>query len=94
MDAYDELKLKGLEEYSDYRYYKGEKQCPYETQSVEAKWWDFERSYHANYKQTGKWKNFAEFLDVWITERAAPESGVDLDKGNPWKEEYEANAPF
>lgn len=92
MDAYDELKLKGREEYAEYRYYKGEAECPYDSQSIEAKWWEFEKNYHDNYRNMHK--TFAEFLDFWITERFAPESGIDISKRNPWKEEYEKNAPF
>lgn len=94
MDSYDEFKLKGREEYAEYRYYKGEEECPYDPQSIEQRWWMFEKNYHDNYKKTGKWKTFAEFLDFYIAERYAPESGVDISKKNPWKEEYEANAPF
>lgn len=94
MDAYDELKLKGLEEFAEYRYYKGEAECPYDPQSAEQKWWMFEKNYHDNYKKTGKWKTFNEFFDHWVKEIAAPGSGYDLAKGNWWKKEYEANAPF
>lgn len=94
MDAYDELKLKGREEYAEYRYYKGEAECPYPQQSIEARWWDFEKRYFEGAGKYRFWKSFAEYFDTWIKERAAPETGHDLAKGNPWKKEYEENAPF
>lgn len=94
--TYDELKLHGREAYSELRYYKGEEQNPYNNNEypVEFKWWNFEKDYFDNYKQSGQWKSFAEFLDYWIKEKAAPEIGHDLSKSNPWKTEYEENAPF
>lgn len=94
MNSYDEYKLKGLEEFAEYRYYKGEAECPYESRSIEAKWWDFEKRYHEGGKSTGNWKTFSDYFDEWIRERAAPETEHDLSTGNPWKKEYEEKAPF
>ena len=95
MDAYDELKLKGLEEYAEYRYFKGEDECPYNSQSIEALWWDFEKRYHEGAaRKSGTWKDFNEYFDGWVRDRAAPETGWDLSKGNRWRKEYEDNAPF
>lgn len=97
MDAYDELKLKGREEYAEYRYYKGEEENPYNQfgdYPPTAKWWSFEKNYYDNHKMSGQWITFSDFLDYWIKEIAAPGSGYDLEKGNWWKQEYEANAPF
>lgn len=97
MNDYDKLKLKGLEAFDEFRYYKGEKECPYNQAGddpVTAQWWHFEKDYFDNYKKSGQWKTFSEFFDHWIKEKAAPEVGHDLSKGNPWKQEYEANAPF
>jgi hypothetical protein len=94
--TYDEFKLQGREEYAEYRYYKGEAENPYNQQDypIESKWWNFEKNYLDNYKKTGKWKNFAEFLDHWIKEIAAPGSGYDLEKGNWWIKEYKENQVF
>ena len=44
--------------------------------------------------QLGQWKTFADFLDHWIKEKAAPEIGHDLAKSNPWITEYKENAPY
>lgn len=94
--TYDEFKLQGVEEFNEFRYYKGEKENPYtfNENSVKFKWWNFERDYFDNYKQSGKWKTFIDFLNQWIKEKAAPEIGYDLDKRNVWLEEYNKNAPF
>lgn len=94
MGAYDELKLKGREEYAEYRYYKGEEECPYESQSIEAKWWDFEYRYHHGAWKDGIWKSFAEYFDSWVYNRAAPETGHNLSTGNPWRKEYDENSPY
>jgi hypothetical protein len=94
MSAYDEFKLKGREEYAEYRYYKGEDECPYYPQSIEASWWDFEKRYHDGARKKGKWKDFSDYFDSWVRDRAAPETGWDLAKGNRWRKEYEENAPF
>jgi len=90
--TYDELKLQGLEEFNEFRYYKGENKNPYtfNDNSIEFKWWNFENDY---YKQSGKWETFKDFLNQWIKEKAAPEIGYDLDKGNKWLTEYEAYSP-
>lgn len=94
--TYDEWKLQGREEYAEFRYYKGEVENPFSQKDyhIESKWWEFEKNYQDNYKKTGKWKTFAEFLDFWITEIAAPGSGYDLSNGNWWKKEYEENQPY
>jgi len=94
--TYDQFKLQGLESFSEFKYYKGEEQNPYDVNIDPElfKWWDFEKNYFDNYRQSGKWKTFAEFLNHWIKEKAAPEIAYNLDKGNPWIEEYNQNAPF
>lgn len=94
--TYDELKLSGREAYSEFSYYKGEVICPYSVNDDVAKfrWWNFEKDYFDNYKKSGKWKNFTEFLNYWIKEKAAPEIGYGLSKSNPWIEEYKENAPY
>lgn len=94
--TYDEFKLQGREEFAEYKYFKGEAENPYHWNDypAEFKWWNFEKDYFDNYKNTGAWKSFAEFLDFWIKEKAAPEIGHDLSKGNPWKKEYEVNQPY
>lgn len=94
--TYDQLKLHGREAYSEFRYYKGEEKNPYDVNenAIEFRWWNFEKDYFENYKQSGKWKSFEEFLDYWIKEKAAPEIGHDLSKSNPWITEYKENAPF
>ena len=92
--TYDEFKLQGLEEFAEFSYFKGEADCPYQTQTPEFTWWNFEKNYYDNYKKSGKWKTFSEFLDFWIKEIAAPGSGYDLSEGNWWKKEYEENKPY
>jgi hypothetical protein len=92
--SYDEYKLRGLEAFAEYEYFKGEAVNPYSQHPVESKWWNFENNYHNNYKKTGNWKSFVQFLDHWIKEIAAPGSGYDMNKGNWWKEEYEKFAPY
>lgn len=94
MDTYDQLKLKGLEAYAEYRYYKGERECPYEPQTIQSLWWDFERRYHEGARTDGNWKDFNDYFDSWVRDRAAPETGWDLSKGNRWRKDYEENAPF
>jgi hypothetical protein len=94
--TYDEFKLQGREAFSEYRYYKGEDQNPYDWNKdpIQFKWWNFEKDYHDNYKPSGRWKTFTEYFDHWIKGKAAPEIGHDLSKGNPWKVEYQENSPF
>ena len=92
--TYDEFKLHGREQFAEFRYYKGEDENPYSPGSAEFRWWDFEKDYLDNYSKSGEWKSFSEYFDFWIKEKAAPEIGHDLKKSNPWKSEYEENAPF
>ncbi len=92
--TYDEFKLQGLEEFAEFSYFKGEAECPYQSAKPESRWWDFEKNYYDNYKKSGQWKTFSEFLDFWIKEIAAPGSGYDLSEGNWWKKEYEENKPY
>ena len=89
--TYDKFKLQGLEDFNEFRYFKGESENPYNWNDnpIEFKWWNFENDYFGNYKNSGKWKTFKDFLNHWIKEKAAPEIGYDLDKGNPWIEEYQ-----
>lgn len=95
MDAYDRFKLKWLKEFAEYKYYKGEHECPYQNQSIEAKWWDFEKRYHEGAaRKDGNWKSFTEYFDSWIRDRAAPETGHNLSTGNPWRKEYDENTPY
>ena len=91
--AYDKFKQRGLESFSEFRYYKGEAVNPYNVNEneIQFRWWNFEKDYFDNYKQSGTWKTFYEFLNHWIKEKAAPEIGYDLEKGNKWLEEYEGN---
>lgn len=94
--TYDDFKLQGLEEFNEFRYYKGEKQNPYtfNANSIEFRWWNFEKDYFDNYKESGKWKTFTDFLNQWIKEKAAPEIGYDLKNGNTWLIQYEAYSPY
>ncbi len=94
--TYDEFKLYGYEEFNEFRYFKGEKENPYDTKDryTQSLWWSFEQRYYDVYSKTGEWKSFEHFLNTWITERAAPETGWDLRNGNPWKDEYEANSDY
>lgn len=92
--TYDEFKLQGLEEYAEYGYFKGEAECPYDPGTIESGWWDFEKRYHESARKTGNWNDFNDFFDSWVRDRAAPETGYDLSKGNRWKREYEENKIF
>ena len=94
--TYDEFKLQGLEAYSEFRYYKGEKKNPYNNDEYEAqhRWWNFEKDYFDYYMKSEKWKNFMDFFTHWIKEKAAPEIGYDIEKGNKWLDEYEAYSPY
>jgi hypothetical protein len=94
--TYDDLKLHGRETYSEFLYYKGEEKNPYDVNEdpERFKWWNFEKDYYDNYKKSGEWKIFTDFLDHWIKEKAAPEIGHDLSKSNLWIKEYKENAPF
>jgi hypothetical protein len=92
--TYDEFKLQGLEEFAEYRYFKGEAECPYQSGTPEARWWDFEKRFHHSTRKAGNRETFSEYFDEWIRERAAPETGYNLSKGNPWKKEYEENQIF
>jgi len=78
MNDYDSLKLSGLEDFAEYRYYKGEDKCPYDSQSVESTWWSFEMRYHNGARKSGIWKNLNDYFDSWVHDRAAPETGYDL----------------
>ncbi len=94
--TYDEFKLYGCEVFSEFRYYKGEEKnpCNFSENNIEYRWWNFEKDYFDNYKDSGTWKTFMEFFNHWIKEKAAPEIGYDLDKGNKWLTEYNENALF
>jgi len=93
MMKYDQFKLQGLESFSEFRYYKGEVVNPYDVNEneIQFRWWNFEKDYFDNYKKSGTWKTFYEFLNHWIKEKAAPEIGYDLENGNKWLEEYQGN---
>lgn len=92
----NELNTFDSEKYTEFRYFKGEANNPYDWNNspILFKWWNFEKDYFDNYKQSGQWKTFAEFLEYWIKEKAAPEIGHDLSNGNKWIDEYKANAPY
>lgn len=84
------------ETYLEFCYFKGEAENPYDWNDspILFKWWNFEKDYFDNHKQSGQWKIFIEFLNYWIKEKAAPEIGYDLSNGNTWIDEYRSNAPY
>lgn len=86
--TYDQFKPQGLEDFCEFRYYKGEADNPYDVNKneVQFRWWNFEKDYFDNYKQSGTWK-----INHWIKEKAAPEIVYDLEKGNKWIEEYQGD---
>lgn len=75
MDTYDELTLKELDAYTEFQYYKSEQECPYEPQSIQSLWWDFEKRYHEGACKGGNWKDFNEYFVAWVRDRAAPGTG-------------------
>lgn len=93
---YDDLKLHDRDQYSEFCYFKGEAENPYDWNDspVLFKWWNFEKDYFDNHKQSGQWIAFIEFLNYWVKEKAAPETGCDLSDGNTWIDEYKKNAPY
>ena len=75
----NELNTFDSEKYTEFRYFKGEANNPHDWNNspILFKWWNFEKDYFDNYKQSSQWKTFAEFLDYWIKEKAAPEIGAE-----------------
>lgn len=76
-----------------YKYFNGERECPYnDADRGKARFWDIEKRHYQD-EHFSKIP-FLEFFMLWITEKAAPNSGHDLSKdGNPWLDDYYKNAP-
>lgn len=75
--------------FNSYKYYHGEQKCPYKDPN-NCTWWNFEKN-HYEYNRDIP---FDEYLQSWIEEKAAPNSGWNLKtQGNPWLEEYNNKMP-
>ena len=79
--------------FDQYKYFKGERICPFGNGEYDkARFWEFEKR-HFDDEYFSK-MHFLEYFMLWITEKAAPNSGYDLSKGgNPWLDDYYENAP-
>lgn len=78
-----------MDKFSNYKYFQGEQECPF-NHPRNCTWWNFEKQHYESHNTTP----FPEYLNAWIKEKAAPNSGWDLNKqGNPWLDEYNNKAP-
>lgn len=79
-----------FKDYTQYKFFKGEENSPFSDNDL-SRWWRFEKDYHTIYRFSNNthWDTFENFLNYWIIEKAAPNSGHNLDRdGNPWQDDY------
>lgn len=79
-----------------YLYFRGEERCPLQFLDSDAStWWDLEWLHWQNAPSEAYIQPFVLFLRDWIAEKAAPNSGIDLEvEGNTWLDRYLKTAPL
>lgn len=77
-------------DFEQYMYFKGEAKCPF-TEPEQMTWWAFEQMHYHYHSEN---YTFHQFFDMWVRDKAAPNSGWNLERqGNPWEDRYIENAP-
>lgn len=79
-----------------YLYFRGEERCPPQFLDSDASsWWSLERDHWMRAPEEPYFEPFVLFFRDWIAEKAAPNSGHDLEvEGNPWLDRYLKTAPL
>lgn len=92
ISLYDYFKFTS-KDLTQYKYFKGERECPFSDISGEkiwdkSRWWELEKFHWEHLEYNTKDVPFVKFFMLWIWDHAAPNSGTDLNNGNPWVDEY------